>query len=163
MRIPQADDITKIMDLPLAIAEKIDTSKLVATRYGFDERQSNYYLEAAEVLGLISKRAMKYRLTEDGKKYLLMDISERKLTLVRRMVLVPIITRVIAELMIKENNTVSKRELELLIVESSPVKGSTVPRRAQTIISWFRWLSEETDVIQATADAVTLRCSNALP
>src|SRR5438309_8717366 len=75
MRIPQADDIIKIMDLPLAIAENIDTSKLVAARYGFDERQSNYYLEAAEVLGLITKRGTKYRLTEDGKKYLLMDIS----------------------------------------------------------------------------------------
>jgi hypothetical protein len=151
------------MDLPLAIAEKLDTSKLVAARYGFDERQSNYYLEAAEVLGLISKRSTKYRLTEDGKKYLLMDISERKLTLVRRMVLVPIITRVIAELMVKDKNTVSKQDLERLIAESSPVKGSTVPRRAQTIISWFRWLSEETDVIQATADSVTLKCSYAIP
>ena len=79
------------------------------------------------------------------------------------MVLVPIITRVIAELMVKDKNTVSKRDLELLIAESSPVKGSTVPRRAQTIVSWFRWLSEETDVIQATADAITLKCSDAKP
>src|SRR5437879_13269211 len=112
MRSAQAPPIMKMMDLPLASAENIDTSKLVAARYGFDERQSTYYLEAAEVLGLITKRGTKYRLTEDGKKYLLMDISERKIILVKKMVLVPIITRVIAALMVKDKNTVYKQDLE---------------------------------------------------
>ncbi len=156
MKIPQADDVTKIMDLPLAIADKIDNSKLLAKTYGFDERQSNYYLEAAEILGLVSRRQTRYVLTEDGRKYLLMDISQRKLMLIRRMVTVPIVSRLVAELLVSDNRTISKEEVERVIQESSKVGGSTVPRRAQTLIAWFRWLGEETGVFHIDADSVKI-------
>ncbi len=156
MKIPQADDITKVMDLPLAIADGKNTSKLIAKRYEFDERQSNYYLEAVEILGLASRGLTRYRLTEDGEKYLLMDVPQRKLMLIRKMVTVPIVTRIIADLLVSENKTLQRKDLERLIEESSRVGGSTVPRRAQTIIAWFRWLGEETGAFRIDADLLRM-------
>jgi len=144
------------MDLPLAIGEGINTTKLIAERYGFEERQSNYYLEAAEILGLLARRGTKFALSDQGKKYLLMDISERKLVLVRKMIMVPIINRVLAEILARYDKLVSKKDLENLTLQSSPTSGSTVTRRAQTIISWFRWLGEQTEVFQVDFETIQL-------
>ncbi len=150
------------MDLPLAIADGTNTSRLLAKRNRFDRRQSNYYLEAAEILGFISKRGAKYFLTEDGKKYLLMDVAQRKRMLIRNMVIVPIISRVIAELLAHEGEALVKKDLQQLIEGSSRMRGSTVPRRAHTLISWFRWLGEETGVFETKAESVKIRPAKTL-
>ena len=159
MRVPQADDIDKIMDLPLKIADKINTSNLLAKRYVFDLRQSNYYLEATEILGLASRRKEKYRLTDDGEKYILMDHPERKLMLIRKMIVAPIVSHVIAEIILSDKKVLTRDGLEAVIKESSKVGGSTVSRRAQTLIAWFKWLGDETGVFRVTGDLIRMNIS----
>ena len=59
MRLPQADDVAKIADIPLAVKDGLDTAEALSTRYQFGRRQAFYYLQATESLGLIARREKK--------------------------------------------------------------------------------------------------------
>src|SRR2546425_2847801 len=127
MNIPQADDVVKILDLPLAVADGANTKRLVTKRYGFDERQADYYLEACEMLGLVNREEGIYILTREGKKYLQLDPPRQKLAIIRKMVVVPIVAQVVAELVTSETKVISKEEVESLIEEHAGIHGTTVP------------------------------------
>jgi hypothetical protein len=40
MNVPQADDIEKILDIPLAISDRLNTKTKAIARYHFDARQA---------------------------------------------------------------------------------------------------------------------------
>jgi hypothetical protein len=152
---PQADDVVKILDLPLAIADGVNNRYQLIKRYGFASRQADYYLEACETLGLIERHEGIYALTSDGKKYRQMDPAQQKLTIARKMLATPIAARVLAELIVSEKKTVSREDVEFIIEEYAGIAGTTVGRRAQTMMTWFQWIGEVTGVF--SVDAYTIR------
>ena len=157
MNAPQADDIDKILDLPLAIADGANTKYLVTKRYGFDGRQTDYYLEAAEILGLARRENGIYILSADGKKYLRMDPTQQKLMVIRKMIGVPIMSLLMGELVASGDKSISKEEIESLIEDHAMIHGTTVPRRARTLMTWFRWIGDETGVFSVDSDVVRMR------
>jgi hypothetical protein len=156
MRIPQADDLVRIMDLPLAIDEGIDTASKIAVRYDFKERQAEYYLEAAEILGLVKRAEGKLTLSSDGRQFLKLDNPQRKSMLIKKIVVLPIITEVIAELISNDAYAVSEEEIAVIVTNLSGITGSTVRRRAHTIMAWLKWVGQESGVFQVTPDSVKL-------
>src|SRR5437867_800871 len=127
MDVPQADDIVKILDLPLAVADGANTKHLLTKRYGFDERQADYYLEACELLGLVDRVEGLYVLTLDGKKYLRMDPPRQKIDLIRRMLVIPIVSQLVAELITSDEKCLSKDDVESIIEQHAGIHGTTVP------------------------------------
>lgn len=154
--VPQADDIVKILDLPLAIAEGANTKYLLTKHFEFDGRQADYYLEAGEMLGLVNREEGVYILTQEGKKYLRMDPPRQKLTIARQMLVVPIVAQVVAELVTSERKTLSKEEVESVVEEHAGIHGTTVPRRAHTLMMWLKWVGEETGIFSVDADVIKL-------
>src|SRR3989442_6233527 len=136
MIVPQANDIDKILDLPLAIADGANTKHQIITRYDFDGRQADYYLEAGEILELVKREGGMYLLTENGKKYRLMDPLQQKLMVIRKMIAVPIVAVILGELVASEKKVLSKDEIESLIKEHTNIRGTTVPRRAECLLKW---------------------------
>jgi hypothetical protein len=160
LSVPQADDIVKILDLPLAIAQGANTKYLLTKHFGFDERQSDYYLEVGEMLGFVNREEGIYILTPDGKKYLRMDPPRQKLAVTRRMLAIPIVAHVVAELITSERKVLSKDEVESIIEERAGIHGTTVPRRAHTLMAWFEWMGEETGVFSVDGDTIKLAYSS---
>lgn len=156
MIAPQADDIDKILDLPLAIAEGANTKHLVTKRYGFDGRQADYYLEAGEMLGLVRREDGLYTLSEDGKKYRRMDPTQQKLMIIRKMIATPLVSLILGELFVSEDKKITREQIEGTIEENTGIHRTTVGRRAQTLMSWFRWIGEETHAIHADSNVVRL-------
>jgi hypothetical protein len=70
INIPQADDINKILLFPLKVSEGYDTSAKIEAIFGFVRRQSNYYRQACEILGLIQSSDGIFQLTKKGEEYL---------------------------------------------------------------------------------------------
>jgi hypothetical protein len=66
--VPQADSFWRVAEIPLLVEQGINTSGKMAAYYQFDPRQSSYYRQAAEFLGLVSqdKRSHVYQLTDLG-------------------------------------------------------------------------------------------------
>lgn len=137
--VPQADDLNKVFELLSLATQGVNTSSEVADHFGFDQRQSSYYREAAEYLGLITKD---YVPTELGFK-LLSEPTNQKTQLLAKIVInswifVDLVTRVY-----DNTNGFTRDDVEAVVLSTGKYSGTTVGRRAKTIIAWVNWLSDK--------------------
>lgn len=65
--MPQADDVNKIILFPFMVSEGYDTAKKMVDAFSFDIRQSSYYRQAAQILGLIKMEKSQYKITTRSK------------------------------------------------------------------------------------------------
>ncbi len=144
MKIPQADNVARILDLPLAVANGANMPSSAARRYSFDRRQSLYYFDAAEALGLITHAHGKYALSPSGRRYVALDFPARKKLLVQRMLSLPVMNAIVLELLSNPSHSLLRSEMERIVSSHARFSHITVRRRAKTLLSWFRWLGEET-------------------
>ena len=69
MKLPQANDVGRIMKIIETVGLGSNDSSKVAKKMGFNVRQSSYYRDAAEILGFLDPRRP-YHLTDLGRQYL---------------------------------------------------------------------------------------------
>ena len=67
--VPQANDLNKVIELVFKVNEGINNYRQIAGHFYFNERQSSYYREAAEALGLVYSDKGEYYLTDVGKNW----------------------------------------------------------------------------------------------
>lgn len=140
--IPQANDLNKVIELVFKVHEGTNHYKNVAEYFDFDERQSSYYREAAEALGLIVSEKGIYQLTDIGGQLVSLPVEKRNLFMVE---LLSDFNLVKAGLdILKEKGQLSQEDLEQFIEEESDLSGTTIPRRASSLVSWFKWIAEAT-------------------
>lgn len=143
----QANDISKVTTLPFLIPQGIDTAKKWADYYGFAIRQGNYYESAAEVLGLVSSEAGVFVLTELGKKFVTLSPAQRDDLVSSRLLKIPIFNRVFNLAYERGADGVGDSDIAKLIAETRNLSGKTPPRRASSVLSWFRWFGQATGSI----------------
>ena len=156
MNIPQADDVGKLQDIPLAIASGLVETSDIANRYGFVKRQAQYYLEASEMLGFVVRNQGKYSLTPLGRRYVDLTFQERKTLMVTRMLLLPVIQRIVVELFVSRDHLLEKEQLGALVSTRANISGSTIMRRSHTLLEWFSWLGKETGVFETTRHSLRI-------
>lgn len=156
LSVPQADDVIKIIDIPLAVANGSSTTATAAKRYSFDRRQALYYFEAAQILGFVVRKKRGYILSPLGRKYLALGYPERKLLLIRKMLSLHIVATVIVELFLSPKHSLSHHEMEKLISAQVGLSGTTIKRRVRTIVSWFTWLGQETRAFKVSSTTIML-------
>jgi len=156
VKYPQANDVTKILQLPALIERGITTGRQIAVEFGIKERQGNYYREAAEILGLIHRdSAGVLRVTDAGYRYLRADADDRPVIVRHLMVQCDPMRAVAAELGVDlgaipydisaVRRLMDKDRLATIIERTSPLTGSTPGRRASSIMAWLRWLLKAFD------------------
>jgi hypothetical protein len=139
--IPQADDVNKIGEFPLRVSEGYDTAEKIKHAFGFVNRQSSYYRHAAEILGLVSKdNTWRYIVTDKGEKYLGLTSKEKSRYLCKLLLEFPVVNEVFLDISINPGKVVERNHIIELLRKNSHLTGSTLGRRTQTIISWFRWI-----------------------
>lgn len=157
LNIPQADNFSRVLDIPLAIEEGNRNVREIARRNRFQPRQARYYLQAAEFLGLVVKREDRYSLSRIGRTYVALTEPQRNEMIVRKMLALPIILAVIQELFVSPLHRLGRSEVEKLVKSKTRVRGATVHRRVQSLFSWISWLGDETGVLKVSKDAVSIR------
>lgn len=158
-RIPQADKVWKIEKLPFLVDQGIDNYKGVAKYFEFDKRQSNYYRDAAEILGLVRGEEGKYVLTEKGQEFIEMRPDQRSDYLLKNMLRLPIMNEVFQEMVRRfqsEDPYVTREEIAEIIENNSDLSGKTLKRRAGTIRSWFEWISQNAGVVSVDKEGLRL-------
>ncbi len=148
--VPQADDLNKVFELLTLVEAGLNRAEDVADYFVFDKRQSNYYREAAEYLGLIrSSRAngYLYSLTDLGILVLSEPTTTRATILAKVIVNSWIFLELIDRSRVKGFFTVT--DIEETIASAKTVdgeqhyRGTTVGRRRHTVTTWLEWLSQE--------------------
>jgi hypothetical protein len=152
--IPQADDVNKIIQFPLRVFEGYDTSKKMIDAFGFVIRQSSYYRQAAEVLGLIiseNNYNYRYKLTSKGEQFLRLPAEKRASFICKLLLEFPVMNSVFIDISTNRNRTVTKHEIIQLLKKKSHLTGSTLERRARTIRSWFKWIRNNLGLVEIDA------------
>lgn len=146
--VPQADDLNKIIQLVETVDEGNNTSALVADYFVFDLRQSSYYREAAEYLGLLEFDSNGlYSLTPLGNQLLLQPIEFYPRFLAKLVVNSWIFVELIQRA--RSRGTFSVVDIDNVIQsvrrsDGTPrYSGDTVRRRRQTIVAWIGWLAKQ--------------------
>lgn len=154
LKIPQADDLNKIIEFPFRVAQGIDTAEKISGYFDFAKRQSSYYREATEILGLVELRGNKYYLTEKGEQYIRLPTPIRMKYFCKLLLEFPVINQIFLNLSLERDKSVTRNDIVEILRENSGLTGSTLGRRAQTILAWFRWIQYNVGLIEVSKDKV---------
>ena len=153
--VPQADDVSKIGQVPFLASTGIDSAKGLATFFAFDRRQSSYYSQAAEALGLIRSQSGRYVLTELGREFIEKPAPLRNEMLCRLMLQLPIFNEALTSIVLSPQRTITQPDLSDLIRKRG-YSGTTLGRRTRTLLAWFEWMERTFGVVEVRAGNVFL-------
>jgi hypothetical protein len=147
--IPQADDVNKISEVPLRVSEGYDTADKIKHAFGFVNRQSSYYRHASEILGLVSRdKKWRYKLTDIGEEYLHLSSQQKSRYFCKLLLEFPIVNEVFLDISIDSSKVIGRQHIVKLLKKNSHLTGSTLGRRTQTIISWFKWIRNNLGLVE---------------
>lgn len=152
---PQADRFSRVVDLLGLLVERDLTTDEVTLNYGFDERQTYYYADAAMYLGLVTSQHQRtpsgsetvIRLTDHARKIMGMPYKQKYLAIVRSIVEHGPFGDALA-LYVSQSRPPTTDDV-VRIMRNNAIWGvkaeTTVRRRAQTIRRWLDWILELTE------------------
>jgi hypothetical protein len=145
---PQANDIAKVQELPLRVAEGLNDSAQMAKYFKFTLRQSSYYRDAAQALGFVElDNQNKYQLTLLGQRYVKLPVHKRNRLFAERVLRHPIFKEILDRLADEKVESITKKQIAEIIREMTKLSGSTPMRRASTILNWFKWLETALGIV----------------
>lgn len=141
---PQADSFERVINLCELLQEHSMTKDDITSNYAFNERQTNYYTDAARYLGLVDKEReenVTFYLTSKGNRMFQLRYKQRQLALCKTILSHKVFAQSLrlwfrqGELHKQEIVEIMK-QCNLYKVESE----STYIRRASTIRGWLEWI-----------------------
>jgi hypothetical protein len=141
---PQADELSRVIDVVDAVAAGFTTRTEIALRYEFDERQSDYYANAAAYLGLVTRTRRAFELTEIGRDFVTAKLTLRHILVLRQIAARPVF-RAVLERVLAERRFPAPAESAPLIAAETGLSGATPLRRAGTVNAWLRWAAGVTN------------------
>jgi len=141
---PQANDLDKVIDTVSLVNQGYENKGDLSEIFEFDERQGDYYGNAARFIGILGKdKDNNFIVTEEGEKLLkLSSPSKRAKYIVALLVKRPVFHQLIKSLLQKEFNieVLDTINISEIITENTNLTGSTPPRRASTVRQWMKWI-----------------------
>lgn len=143
---PQADSFKRVINLCELLNERSMSREQVTENYAFNERQTNYYTDAARYLELVEKSkengTIVYRLTGKAKTILHKGYKQRQLDfcylILRHKIFADVLKKYFETGVMPLNDeiTLLMKQANLYKVESDV----TFKRRASTIRGWIEWI-----------------------
>lgn len=146
---PQADKFQRVIDLLGLLVENDLTKEFLTQNYQFDSRQTDYYTNSAIYLGLVSKykntetNEITYCLTDPGRQIMQKKHKTKTMLLIKKILAHEVFNRVFRYYLDFQTppslNLVCEIMKNCNLYHINP-QSSTIPRRAQTVISWINWI-----------------------
>lgn len=144
---PQADRMSRIVNLIELLNEKPMTKQDITSEYAFDERQTNYYTDAGRYLDLIDKSCdndgnIIFQLSARGHHIMELEYKERQLAIVTQILM----HRVFSETLRLHLHCgeMPEKQAIIQIMKSSNLyhveADSTYLRRSSTVVGWINWI-----------------------
>lgn len=140
----QADSFDKVISLTEHLKECPLSRTEIAERFGFRERQSDYYYNACRYLGLAEKRkeadgVVRVALTDAGRGLLKLRYKPRQLEYVK-LILQHRIFHELFEEMLRTGEVPERRRICARMSELRLCGPSLIERRASSVAGWLRWM-----------------------
>ncbi|PIE36150.1 hypothetical protein CSA56_01330 [candidate division KSB3 bacterium] len=150
---PQADDLDKVVDCVQLLAGGMHTKADIAEYFDFDERQGDYYLNAATYLGYLERTGREFTVTALGQHFTeTRSRTERTESLVIQLIKKPTFRDVFQRMFTEETshlrlfkdyvaaNELDKYKLGRTIQAHTSLNEGTALRRALTMKAWIGWV-----------------------
>ena len=140
---PQANDLNKVIDTVTLVNQGYTSKQELADILEFDERQGDYYANAARFLGLLDRGNNNYYVTDAGKAFLKLSSSIKRAEFVAEKLAVrPVFHQVFHQLLLNglDIDSLDSINIEGIVEENTDLGGSTPHRRASTVKQWIRWI-----------------------
>jgi hypothetical protein len=134
--VPQADTLGLVVKL-LATTwpNGKQSTATIASELGIDRRRVEYYKQAARILGFVRPSSQRLEFTETGKQLMSSTRRSERTALLRNAVLnTPIISKLVKD---RRPEELSDDRVRLFLKRNTSLTGTTIPRRAHTILSWI--------------------------
>ena len=144
---PQADSFERVINLCELLNENKELNRETITEnYGFDIRQTDYYVDAGRYLGLVDKKHKNkeiiYSLTKKGKYLFTLSIHNRQIKFIE-LILSHLVFKKALNFYLKESKPPIRSKIVEMMKESHLHKiksETTFERRYSTILSWINWI-----------------------
>lgn len=144
---PQADRMSRLINLVELLYEKPMTNHDITSEYGFDKRQTSYYTDAGRYLGLIVKdhdddNNILFRLSDTGYNIMSLGYKERHLAIIKQILSHKVFNKTL-KILLQCGEMPDKRTVIQIMKEcnvSYIKEESTYRRRASTVIGWLNWI-----------------------
>ena len=146
---PQANDLDKVIDLVSAVGNGTNNKVLIAEYFEFDERQGDYYANAALYLGFVRRSGHEFVLTELGTQLIrTKSLQSRTHMMLVQIAKRPTLRRVLHLLLARDFrlDSISNAEIADIIDRFTDLSGTTPGRRASTVRSWLAWILENSAI-----------------
>ncbi len=144
---PQADCMSRIVNLIELLNEKPMTKQDITSEYAFDERQTNYYTDAGRYLGIIDKTHdgdgnILFQLSACGHRIMGLEYKERQLALVTQILMHKVFNETL-KLHLQCGDMPDKQTIIQIMKCSNLYRveaDSTYLRRSSTVVGWVNWI-----------------------
>lgn len=147
---PQADLMSRVVNLVELLYEKPMTKQDITTFYSFDERQTNYYTDAGRYLGLVDKidkahspsGEILFQLSRRGRNIMSMAYRERQLAIATQILSHRVFYETL-KLCLQCGEMPSRRTVVQIMKQSNLYhvqSDVTYQRRASTVAGWINWI-----------------------
>ena len=146
----QANTFTTVIDLMSKLKSCPMTYEEIASYCNFEERQSSYYYNAGNYLGLFYKHENKVYLTKLGKKIIRLSEKERNLELVSCMLRHQIFSEMFSYIttmsdkacLYGDNERITLGIIKNRMSELNVCNQPLIDRRASSVLNWLKWIFE---------------------
>lgn len=143
---PQANSFYRVLDLINELNNQELSANDIADIYEFDIRQANYYLAAAQYLGLTIKDK-NYKLSNQGKQIMKMNHKNKNLAIIRIILSHKPFYYALEQYLTNFEFDYSK--IAKVIHENrDEINSSTAERRTSSVIAWVKWIIELTTIFE---------------
>lgn len=143
---PQADDLRKVRDTVDLISWRYNTRDQIAEFWEVDERQGDYYANAACFLGFIRRNTEGWNLTKQGEQFVHLPTTQRNRMLVENIFSHPVFYESYTKFTNNDKIPSIDEICEIIQKYNHRIfSKSTLQRRAKTILSWIMYIKKNFD------------------
>lgn len=136
--VPDANNLDKVLDIPFYCKSEKITAKKLAKKMNVQPRMAMYYLDAAEMLGLIKKSSNYYISTKLVDKIGTYSEDDRKDIIDKLIKDLPVVKAFFLYLKSESKTQFTTKDIAKFLEYSTDLSSSTARRRASTISSWLK-------------------------
>ncbi len=140
---PQADSFDRVINLcELLASEEILTKTNITENYGFDKRQTDYYINACKYLGLAEAQEHGFILTKKAKEVFTKNIQLRRKFFIEQMLGRKVFKEALSLYFQQVAMPTNNQLVEIMRNAKLPDINSEVTfrRRASTVRAWIDWI-----------------------
>lgn len=144
---PQADLMSRVVNLMELLNEKPMTKQDITSEYAFNERQTNYYTDAGRYLGLIDKtydgeRKVQFELSACGHRIMGLEYRERQLAIIYQILRHKVFNETL-KIHLRSGEMPDKQAIVQIMKNSNLYNvgaDETYWRRSSTVTGWVNWI-----------------------